>query len=104
MGSLSNRAAAALKLGRYWRALADTAAAAALGDGAESAKGAFRRAQALLGIGACALAVATATPHASKEPELRALVAKATERARATERCAIGFGLGGGESAEAARM
>ena len=105
---LTNRAAAAMRLGRPWRALADTAAAAALtssplnscatgsGGGGGEAKAAFRRAQALLAVGACALARSILSAYAPREPELKALMAKAAARAESVGRRAVGFRLVGG--------
>lgn len=78
----TNRAAVALKLGRPIRALADTSLAASLTP--SSPKVAFRRAAALLAIGACEAAQAILEPHVASEPELRRLSETARSRAAKT--------------------
>lgn len=75
---LNNRAAAALKIGRTCRALMDTQVA--LGLTPTLLKTTYRRAQALLSIGACVTAVEVLAPHA-KEGEHKRLSTEATERA-----------------------
>ncbi len=75
---------AALKLNRHCRALADTAMALEL---APSAKVAFRRAQALLAIGACDLALAAMAPYGPDEPDLKRLTTKAREKRRPESPC-----------------
>ena len=77
---LTNRAATALKFSpaRTFRALADTALALALAPGP---KAAFRRAQALLAVGACAMASETLRPYATaEEPQLRSLMERSQRR------------------------
>ena len=75
---LTNRAAAALRIGRVCRALADTSLAHAL---APSAKTSYRRAQALLSIGACSAARAVLAPFVDAEPDLMKLSASTELRA-----------------------
>ena len=71
----TNRAAVALKLSRPIRALADTSLALALSP--SSPKVAFRRATALLAIGACEAAQAILDAHVASEPELALRAAEA---------------------------
>jgi tetratricopeptide (TPR) repeat protein len=97
---LSNRAAAALKLGLYWRALADTVAAASLTPA--TPKLCFRRAQALLSLGAYSRAVVVLEPHTATEPELRTLYAQAHRSAAAIEAGVTGARVGSAAAAAAA--
>ena len=83
---LSNRAAAALKLGRNWRALTDATHAVALQP--LTPKLAFRRAQALLAVGACQRAVEVLAPSAATEAQNATLMQTAQSRATITDRAA----------------
>lgn len=75
---LNNRAAAALKVGRTCRALMDTQAAMALAP--TQPKSCYRRAQALMSVGAWSATVECLAPHIQSEAELKRLSVQAEKR------------------------